>query len=159
MHTQRLNNDLISIEPLTIEHSETLYHLIDESRSELKNLIWSQNATLNSTKKFIADKNQSQDNIFGVFYEDILIGVLELRKKEKFSELGYWLGTKYRGYGLMKTAVKNLVDEKIINGSIIAHIRANNKASYNILKYAGLHYDHSELWENEQWLHLKRNKE
>ena len=158
MHTQKLNNDLISIEPLTIEHGETLYHLIDESRLQLKNLIWSQNATLNSTKKFIADKNQSQDKIFGVFYKEILIGVLELRKKENFSELGYWLGTKYRGHGLMKIAVKNLVDEEIMNGSIIAHIRETNKASYKILHYAGLHYDHSELWQNEEWLHLKRSK-
>lgn len=152
-------NNFITIQLLTVEYAKAVYKLIDESRPQLKNLIWSQNATLESTIIFIQNKQQSQDNIFGVFHNDNLIGVLELRKKESFSELGYWLGTQYRGQGLMKFAVKNLVDKQIKLNTIIAHIRETNKASYQILKYAGLTYDHSELWQGEEWLHLKRDKE
>lgn len=150
-------NNLITVQLLTVEDSEKVYQLIAESRSELKNLIWSQNATLESTIVFIKNKKQSQDQIFGVFNNDTLIGVLELRKKEEFTELGYWLGTKYSGQGLMKLAVKNLVDKQFNLNTVIAHIRANNKASYQILKYAGLAYDHSELWQGEEWLHFKKN--
>ena len=152
-------NNLITIQLLTVEYAKAVYKLIDESRPQLKNLIWSQNATLESTIVFIQNKQQSQDNIFGVFNNDNLIGVLELRKKENFTELGYWLGTKYSGQGLMKFAVKNLVDKQCKLNTIIAHIRANNKASYQILKYAGLTYEHSELWQGEEWLHFKKNKE
>lgn len=109
--------------------------------------------------KFIKDKIEIEDKIFGIFHYGNLAGVLELRKKETFSELGYWLGTKYRGKGLMKEAVKILVDKEIKNTDIIAHIREINNSSHKVLKYAGLEYDHTEVWNNENWIHLKRSKE
>lgn len=83
---------------------------------------------------------------------------MELRKKENMFELGYWVGTKYRGQGLMKIAVKSLVDTVVKSNTIIAHIRENNKASYKIIEYAGLKYDHTEWWQEEQWLHFKKDR-
>lgn len=116
----------VRIKLLNEEDSSKVYLLIEESRSELINLIWSKEATLESTLKFIKDKIEIEDKIFGIFHYGNLAGVLELRKKETFSELGYWLGTKYRGKGLMKEAVKMLVDKEIKNTDIIAHIREIN---------------------------------
>jgi RimJ/RimL family protein N-acetyltransferase len=74
-------------------------------------------------------------------------------------ELGYWVGTKYRGKGFMKIAVKQLVDSETKFHTIAAHIRETNEASHKILQNAGLTFDHVELWQGEQWLHLKREKE
>lgn len=74
-------------------------------------------------------------------------------------ELGYWVGSQYRGQGLMKIAVKQLVDSEVKNNSIVAHIRETNKASDSILHYAGLKYDHTEVWQGENWLHLKIEKQ
>lgn len=149
----------VRIQLLNEEDSSKVYSLIEESRSELRNLIWSKEATLESTLKFIKDKIEIDDKIFGIFHYGNLAGVLELRKKETFSELGYWLGTKYRGKGLMKEAVKMLVDKEIKKTDIIAHIREINNSSHKVLKYAGLEYDHTEVWNNENWIHLKRSKE
>jgi ribosomal-protein-serine acetyltransferase len=149
----------LSIRLLQLEDSIAVYRLIDQSRSELKNLLWSINATLDSTTEFIKFKNNSLDRIYGVFYDTNLVGVLELRKKEDMFELGYWVGSKYRGKGLMKNAVKALVDNQIKSASITAHIREHNHASHKILQYAGLKFDHIELWQGENWLHLKREKE
>lgn len=153
------DKDMINIRLLNISDGQSLYNLIEYSRPELKNLCWSKNATLDSTIEFIKMKEQSLDNAYGIFKNNTLIGVLELRKKETMSELGYWLGTQFRGKGLMKLAVKCLVDNEIKKGIIIAHIRKTNKASFKVLKYAGLKYSHTEIWNNEDWLHLKRNKE
>jgi len=149
---------LVSICLLKVEDAHSVYRLIDESRSQLKNLVWSQTATLESTTNFIDYKIKSPDNIYGIYSDDNLVGVLELRKKQDMLELGYWVGSKYRGQGFMKIAVKQLVDIESKNYTITAHIREKNQASYKILQYAGLIFDHVELWEGEQWVHLKREK-
>lgn len=153
------DNKTIHIKKLNIQHATVLYDLIDNSREQLKNLVWSQTATLQSTKQFIENKNKSQDQVHGVFYENVLVGVLELRQKENnVFELGYWLGTEYRGQHIMPCAVKTLVESKINSATIIAHIRENNIASYKVLSHAGLIYSHTEVWEGENWIHLKRQQ-
>jgi RimJ/RimL family protein N-acetyltransferase len=152
------SDSLVSISLLKLADASIVYALIDESRNELKNLVWSQTATLESTTNFIEYKIRSLDSIYGVFYDDNLIGVLELRKKEDMFELGYWVGSKYRGKGFMKIAVKQLVDSETKFHTITAHIRETNEASHKILQNAGLTFDHVETWQGEQWVHLKREK-
>lgn len=78
-----MNNltNIVTIKPLTIHDTEVVYHLIDQSRADLKNLIWSQSATLESTKKFIEYKNNTKDKVFGVFQDNSLVGILELREE------------------------------------------------------------------------------
>ena len=39
-----MNKNLIKINQLTVEYGEDLYNLINESRENLKNLIWSKTA-------------------------------------------------------------------------------------------------------------------
>lgn len=152
-------NKMIEIKALNLKHTNMLYDLIDSSREQLKNLTWSQTATLDSTKQFIVNKNKSEDQVHGVFYDNILVGVLELRKKENnIFELGYWLGTQYRGQHIMPCAVKTLVESKVEDTTIVAHIKETNLASYKVLNHAGLVYSHKEVWEGENWIHLKRTQ-
>lgn len=149
---------LVNIKQFQAKDAEILYSLINNSRADLKNLVWSQTATLQSTKQFITIKNNSEDKVHGIFYDNKLVGVLELRKKENnIFELGYWLGSQYRGQHLMQCAVKLLVEEQVKKYNIVAHIRENNIASYKVLEHAGLVYSHKEIWEGENWIHLKRN--
>lgn len=149
----------VSIRLLTLEDASNLYSLIDNSRAQLTNLVWSQNASLESTINFIENKLSSNDKVHGVFCENSLVGVLELRKKEDSFELGYWVGSQYRGKGVMKAAVKQLVDQQVTTANVVAHIRESNKASLKVLTNAGLTYDHTEIWQNEPWIHLKRKKQ
>lgn len=139
----------IKIRMLTENDGDILYRLIESSRHQLKNLVWSKDATLESTIQFLKQKLSSLDLVHGVFLNNNLVGVLELRNKFDKLELGYWVGAAYRGQGLMKIAVKQLVDKEVQYNTIIAHIREANQASLHILQYAGLSYDHTEVWENE----------
>jgi RimJ/RimL family protein N-acetyltransferase len=150
---------MITLKALTTEDTSILYTLIDDSRAGLTNLVWSKDSTWESTKEFINYKNKSQDEIYGVLQDEVLVGVLELRMVNKMWELGYWLGTQYRGQGIMKVAVKMLIDNVVKTRSVTAHIRAGNQASYKTLIYAGLTDHHTEFWQGEEWLHLKRNIE
>ena len=149
----------LTIKLLSLSDSAQLYQLIEESRLELSNLVWSQSATLDSTINFLKNKLASSDKVHGVFHHENLVGVLELRNKENNFELGYWVGTQYRGKGIMKAAVKQLVDKEIKKSTIVAHIRQCNQASLKVLMNAGLTYDHTEIWQDEPWTHLKREKE
>lgn len=149
----------LTIKLLVITDAAQLYQLIDQSRMQLTNLVWSQSATLESTITFLENKLASSDKVHGIFQNKKLVGVLELRKKEDMFELGYWVGTKYRGRGIMKTAVKQLVDHQVKYHAIIAHIRQSNEASLKVLTNAGLKYDHTEMWQGEPWIHLKIDKD
>ena len=153
-----LYENSIELKKLSLNDAYILYSLIDDSRQYLQNLVWSKSATLESTQKFLKEKINSEDEVFGIFFNNILTGILEVRKKENLLELGYWLGNKYRCLGIMKFSVKKLVDQKIKDNGIIAHIRKNNFSSHKILLFAGFEYDYSEIIENEEWIYLKINK-
>ena len=58
----------------------------------------------------------------------------------------------------MKIAVLKLVEENTHKSSIIAHIKKTNEASKHVLEFAGLQYDHTEIWMNEEWLHFKKEQ-
>lgn len=140
---------------LTVRDADRLYKLISESRDGLKNLTWAADATLKSTTSFLAAKSSSNDKVYGVFTGHGLVGVIELRDKGDVYELGYWLGTKHRGQGLMKDASKYLVEEASKRRPVVAHIRVGNIPSFKTLVHAGLRPDHVETWEGEDWLHLR----
>jgi RimJ/RimL family protein N-acetyltransferase len=95
----------------------------------------------------------SNDTVYGIFEGGEFVGMIELRDKNPSWELGYWLGTKYRGRGIMKEAVKLLV-KSVKDRPVTAHIRFSNIASYKTLIYAGLHDDYTETINSELWKYL-----
>lgn len=147
---------MLKLKLLTTEDAPIVYSLIDQSRAHLGNLVWAHTATLDSTAAFLAEKSTSSDTVRGIFEEGALVGVIELRAKEQEMELGYWLGSEYRGRGIMRSAVKMLVDEVVETTTVIGHIRATNVASNHTLTFAGLTPSHCEMWQGEEWLHFKR---
>lgn len=145
----------LNLVPLGPEHADELYGLIDESREGLKNLVWSQTATPDSTLAFTQEKHTGKR--YGIYQghglKSVLVGVLELRDKHVSWELGYWLGTKYQGKGIMKKVVKKIVDETV-DRPVIAHIRIGNEKSKSVLEYAGLR----EYQRDAEWIYLIRVK-
>lgn len=144
---------MISLTKLSSFHSNDLYALIDRSRESLRNLVWAAEATLNSTYDFLATKASSDDVVYGIYRDRELVGVLELRDKDANFELGYWLGSSYRGNGIMVQAVKPLVQKVSPYKPVVAHIRAGNRASMSVLTRSGLIEHHREMWRDEEWIH------
>jgi RimJ/RimL family protein N-acetyltransferase len=146
---------MLELKVLSDLDAPVVYNLINNSRGHLGNLVWAPTATLESTTEFLRTKSLSEDTVRGVFEDGVLVGVVELRAKDDAMELGYWLGYSYRGRGIMREAVKMLVDA-LPETTIIGHIRAKNIASNHTLTFAGLTQSHCEMWQGEQWLHFKR---
>lgn len=69
-----------------------------------------------------------------------LISLLNINHKNKNAELGYWIGKKYWGLGLMNEAVKlilNFTFKKIKLHRIYANLFEENIASMKVLRKAG----------------------
>lgn len=157
--------ELVRMKP---HHSEELYGLVDISRQDLTNLIWSASATLESTHKFLQEKSghESKDAVFGIFLYDgeddyyhldppstRLAGCVELRDMGDHVQLGYWLGTPYRGQGIMQEAVKKLLEnQRFMDRPITVRIRSGNVKSLAIVKGAGfVETSNDEEWTSLAW--------
>ena len=126
----------IKLEELRPDHAEPLYELIDKSRSELLNLAWAEAATLESVKKFI-DTPRGKRNV--ILVNGKIAGMIEtwMPDADGFVTLGYWLGTEFRGYGIMQLVVKKVTDLIVSYAPIKAKIRRGNKKSLRMLQAGG----------------------
>lgn len=156
MIVRRVSSRII-IKKLSVEDAPTVYKLIDQSREQLQNLQWTQSATLESVVEFIKSKECSADQLYGIYHSKTFAGCIEIRRKEWYHELGYWLGFDFRGYGIMHLVTKYLVDNLINNTDypICAKVKRENKSSLSILHNAGLNI----VGSDETWNYLLRAKD
>ncbi|MCE7794462.1 GNAT family N-acetyltransferase [Salipaludibacillus sp. CUR1] len=110
------NTELRLLEP---RHAEELYRLTDHSRHSLRQwLPWVDFIkTADDSREFIkvSLKQFSQTNVFqaGIWYKGELAGVIGLHRIDwanQSTSVGYWLGEKYEGKGLMTEACRAVVN-------------------------------------------------
>ncbi len=93
----------------------------------------------------LARKKKKTEINFAIVINDEVIGSIGLNKIYGHSaEIGYWLGKKYRGQGIMTEAVKLITKygfQKLKLRRIYAYIFAWNKASAAVLKGNGFKYE------------------
>ncbi|QKY70800.1 GNAT family N-acetyltransferase [Lentibacillus sp. CBA3610] len=109
----------IALKHLEVHDAAPLFRLTDESRTTLRPwLAWVDHTkTVEDSKTFIesalkqfADKRGLTT---GILYHGELAGVVgfnHLDRKNNIGVIGYWLGSKYVGKGIMTRAVSGLID-------------------------------------------------
>jgi len=136
----------IKLEELDQRHAAPLYEVIEASRAGLLNLIWAESATLESTKKYI-DTPRGKRNVITVNNE--IAGVIETWQPDEdgFITVGYWLSTKFRGYGIMQLVLRKVSDSIVAYAPIKAKVKTGNKKSLRMLLGAGfVMYGASSTW-------------
>ena len=88
------------------------------------------------------NKKNSANHVFAIEIDREICGAVGLSKikKEHKAEIGYWLGRKYWGQGIMTEAVKLAVIyafQKLKLRRIYAHVFLFNPASKRVLEKAG----------------------
>jgi RimJ/RimL family protein N-acetyltransferase len=92
--------------------------------------------------------------------EDKVIGIISLMKvdyKNKNSEIGYWLGKKYWGKGLMTECLKLLLEvgfKKLKMKRLYAGVSHPNKGSSKVLTQCGMKFEgrlRKNAFENGMW--------
>ncbi|MBI4450624.1 GNAT family N-acetyltransferase [Candidatus Woesearchaeota archaeon] len=126
---QNINDKLIARNTMTIPHPYTMRHARDY------------------VSKCIAEskKRKPENQVFAIDLEGRVIGAVGLHHIEKHqAEIGYWLGKKYWGQGLMPEAVR-AVTRYALNQlglhRVYAKIFTFNKASQRVVEKSGYSYE------------------
>lgn len=118
MFFYQINEDL-SLRLLSGLDAEQLFKLIDESRSHLRQwLPWVDDmSSVDDSKRFIEHSmllfNNQQALTTGIFYQNKLAGLAgynEFDWKNRSGSIGYWLGSRYQGKGIMTQVVSALIE-------------------------------------------------
>mgnify|MGYP006275195619 FL=1 len=111
-------DDELKLVLLQRRHAEELKELIDSSREHLAGLDWVESTkAVEDTRNFIEyalDKFAKDEEMHcAILYNDKIAGVTglnQINRQVKFVEIGYWLGRKFTGNGIMTRVVNGWVD-------------------------------------------------
>lgn len=116
-HVEIIISDHLKLKSWDPSQASELFALVDSNREHLSEwLPWVKfNQTVHDSEKFIesvrAEMRGDKGLELGIWYNDTLagcIGLHELNMLHKKTSLGYWLGKKYVGKGIMTKSVKAL---------------------------------------------------
>jgi ribosomal-protein-serine acetyltransferase len=114
----RIDDDIV-LKILKPEDADSLFSLVDSNRFYLRQwLPWvDTNATLENSKHFIQSTiEQHELNLgfqCGIWFHDTFAGIIGFQRIDWMNrnvEIGYWLGEKFQGHGIMTKACRTLVD-------------------------------------------------
>lgn len=125
----------IHLRKAKVSDAEALYQVIDESREHLTNLVWAADATLESTREFLANVSKFGERFRLIEVDGKIVGTITLRFHKLVNTwlIGYWLSHNARGKGIMKEAVRQMVEPQTLAMVIYATVRNKNMASQKIL--------------------------
>jgi len=92
-------------------------------------------------------KKKPEDLYFGIDVDGLVVGEVALNDidhEHRRAEISFWLGKGYRGKGIMKKAVKEMIDygfKKLKLVRISATVFVKNKASIELMKSLGFKYE------------------
>ena len=114
----RIDDDVV-LKILASEDADILFALVDRNRLYLRQwLPWvDTNTTLESSKLFILSSKEQLELNFGfqcgIWLRGTLTGTIGFHRIDWFNrnvEIGYWLGEKFQGQGIVTKACRTLVD-------------------------------------------------
>lgn len=149
-------NSRLYLRPIKLVDTKAVHTLIDDSREELKNLVWAESETLQGTHDWINGLQTSTTmRVFCIVSHGKIVGIFQTTKVGTGRvQLGYWLATDYRGHGTMNIVVKHVVNQIADLCAIVAQIKHGNTSSKAILENAGLKpYAH-----DHEWTYFMRNQ-
>jgi len=161
-----IDGERIKIRKLRLSDAKDIYQNIKDK----KIVKWTSNIPYPYPKdgatKFIRKTHYKIKNNkayeFGVILKEInqligVIGLMHIDRKHKNAEIGYWLGKKYWGQGLMTEAVELILDfgfEKLRLHKIYARLFEKNIASKRVLEKSGFKLEgkiRETIYRNREW--------
>ncbi|MEI7579504.1 MAG: GNAT family protein [bacterium] len=153
----------IQLRILTKADAATLFSLVDQNRAYLRRWLgWlDKTKTIADSEGFLKEAEAAaiakKFFRFGIFYQEILVGIIELQTIDftnKKAQVGYWLAEDYQGKGIVTLSLKALLDfafNTLALHRIEIHVATGNKSSANVCKRLGF-VQEGTLRENE-WLY------
>ena len=145
----RVVDDELNLELATKYIANDIFKIIDKNRDNLKSYFnWLDSVKeTNDTKEYI--KEQLENLAYGkaiymaIRYKGKIVGVIDfnyINEHRKTAEIGYFLDKDYRGKGIIRKAVKELLNMafNIMDmNKVIIRCATNNPKSCNVAKSLG----------------------
>jgi ribosomal-protein-serine acetyltransferase len=160
-----LQKDNIILKQLDPSQAEVLLSLIEQNREYLGRWFsWVEKTnTVEDAKNFLQNEMEifikGEGIYFGIWYENELAGIISfnhIHKLNRSATIGYWLGEKNQGKGIMTTACKLLIEYGFntlkLHRIDISHAVGNERSAKVIKKLGFIHEGHfrkSELVKGE----------
>lgn len=121
MFTYNIDED-IKLRLLFLKDTEEVHNLTIDSKDYLRKWMgWVDNNVkdINNTKDFIKNSlnnfinSDGYPEAIGIIYKNKIIGVIgfnHVDKRNKYAIIGYWLGEKFQGKGIMTKTTKTLIN-------------------------------------------------
>lgn len=147
--------ELVKLEP-TFENTKIIFDLINKDREYIGKWLGWVDYIQKAEDEFLSIKDMSQEKSTEYFikYKDKIVGAVgfhTVKEKNRFGEIGYWLGSDFNGLGIMTKAVKifeSFAFDKADFNRIEIRMDTENKKSESIAKRLGYHLD-GELRQDE----------
>ncbi len=110
-------NNSLKLKLVSIDHAERIFDLVNGNRIYLGAWMpWVElTVSVNDTKDYIQSSLKRYSVVDGfdctIFYNNSIVGLIGLHKIDcanKITSMGYWLGEKFQGQGIMTEACKAL---------------------------------------------------
>ena len=150
--TLRLETDRLVLRPLTPDDAQTMFDTWTSDPEVTKYLRWSTHESVEETKKWLVDKDKSNDEsesyVWGIEIKDTRrligsIGVVHEDDEPGRAEVGYCIGKAYWSQGYTTAALKCMI-QYLSNEVGIKHFAAKhaveNPASGAVMRHAGFRY-------------------
>jgi len=151
-----------------LEDAQQFFEVIDKNRAVLREwLLWIDSINTvehaeTTIREAIENAERSLSYRFGIYLNDKIIGVVEVKNINRFSDsaqFGYWLAPDWQGQGIMTDCVRALTtycfNELKLNSVHISIAHANTKSRavperlnfvqegilQECMKYHGVYYD------------------
>lgn len=112
-------DDKLTLEMIRIEHAEPIFNLVNLNRVHLREwLPWViKMETLEQFKEIILISQQgytdNSDHAFVIKYEEEIagrIGVYDIDHQNKIGSIGYWIGEKFQGKGIVTKSCNSIIE-------------------------------------------------
>jgi RimJ/RimL family protein N-acetyltransferase len=127
----------ITVNRLTEQDISGMHHEIRNSHGYLKELGWIENAMYLEFRNHYRQIMKMDDlMVFIVRVDGIVAGVVEVENRKEEHFIGYWLGVRFRGKGIITRSVQNIIDHDIPKDiyPLTARTPLNNEKSSGVLK-------------------------
>ena len=145
----------ITVNPLTEQDIPGMHHEIRNSYGYLNELGWIERAMYLEFKNHYQQIIKMDDlKVFVVRVDGIVAGVVEIEYRENEYFIGYWLGLRFRGKGIITMAVKDIITHDIPKDiyPLTARTPLKNEKSSAVLK----RLDFFETNRDKEYIYFKK---
>lgn len=161
----------VSLRPPDLKMAESLFETIQENFTHLSRFLdfITEDLTVDAEKSYlkmmIQHQAESKGQLFLIYYEDELIGTIDLHKidlKNKKAEIGYWMAKGYTGKRIATESVVFICHyafEILELNKLTIIVDVRNIASNKVAKNAGFHFvatDIQDMYDGENYQDMNR---